>query len=562
GTALRSVALACNACHAFPGSMTHANGAVDMSYGSLASGGGVTPSPATLSGAARTTWEATPTCTNYCHGGKWAADANTRGTLTSPSWTGTSTAAACTACHQAPPNTSIHSGATDCSLCHNGYTCTTANLAACTVNKTVHLNGVVDAAGGSCTGCHASAITSTKFAGVTRRPVTPEFGYAWSHKRSANPSRTVTPGDCGVCHMEGDTSGNMSGTYHGDGYVNLRDPDTGLQIKQVTFGGTGAGGYSSTAVDATFVTWGRNLSSNALEATVQAVMINQCLKCHDSNGATSAAARIGTVAAKPFNTTIGSTANYTGTGITAAGTPGGVTDVNASFATTNSSYHPVRGKQNNSFAAGTRMVAPWNMTKTAGSTTGWGYLMSCWDCHAPQGATGLQTFTVTAHGGTTTLRGTATHATGGTQPAAAGAVTLCNACHRLYNTCGSTTDACATTTSHGAGSAFSSNPGRSTKSAYLRYACNKCHASGYTTAVVRPQRAIDSHGTNVLPSTGTKTSRWSTDPRPFAFIRNTQMFSSHQPKQIGTTTYTPNCVHLNDGDCSSRTETYSAGGTY
>ena len=81
--------------------------------------------------------------------------------------------------------------------------------------------------------------------------------------------------------------------------------------------------------------------------------------------------------------------------------------------------------------------------------------------------------------------------------------------------------------------------------------------------MVRPQRAIDTHGTNVLPAAGTKTDRWLADPRPWAFIRNTQMFSSHRPRQIANgTTYSPNCVHLNDGDCTSRTETYSAGGTY
>jgi hypothetical protein len=81
---------------------------------------------------------------------------------------------------------------------------------------------------------------------------------------------------------------------------------------------------------------------------------------------------------------------------------------------------------------------------------------------------------------------------------------------------------------------------------------------------VRPVRGQDVHGVNALPATGTKTGRWSTgtDTRPYAFIRNTRSLSSHQPARIGATTYQPTCVHLSDGVCSSRTETYTAGGTY
>jgi hypothetical protein len=265
---------------------------------------------------------------------------------------------------------------------------------------------------------------------------------------------------------------------------------------------------------------------------------------------------------RPFNTTIAGAA-YTGAGVTAAGVTGAVTDIKAAFATTNSSYHPILGAQNNSFAQGNRMVAPWNMTKTTGNSTSWGRLMSCWDCHALPTDTGTITRTVTAHGAAETLRGTATAT--GNPPTSAGAVTLCNRCHQYYNTCGTAADACATTTSHASGSAFSSNPGRSAKSDFLRYGCNKCHSSSYTTAVVRPVRAIDNHGVNALPTAGTKTGRWALTTalnRPVAFIRNTQMFSSHQPLRIGTTAYTPTCVHLNDGVCTSRTETYTAGGTY
>jgi hypothetical protein len=189
--------------------------------------------------------------------------------------------------------------------------------------------------------------------------------------------------------------------------------------------------------------------------------------------------------------------------------------------------------------------------------------MTCWDCHALPTDTGTITRTVTAHGAAQTLRGNAVAT--GTAPTSTTGVTLCNKCHALYSTCGSATDVCGSTTSHGAGSAFSSNPGRSVKSVFLRYGCNKCHASSYTTAVARPIRAIDNHGVNSLPTAGTKTGRWALTTalnRPVAFIRNTQLFSSHQPARIGTTAYTPTCVHLNDGTCTSRTETYTVGGRF
>jgi predicted CxxxxCH...CXXCH cytochrome family protein len=428
---------------------------------------------------------------------------------------------------------------------------------------------------GDCIGCHngTQTINVGPLAGqsLSRRNVVAEFANTWSHKRSAG--GTVTKWDCIVCHLEGDpTTGDPldapAGT-HKNGLINLRDPDLGTNIKGVTFSGA-PGSYAPTAVDAAPARFSRNLASAAIEPDVAAIMINQCLKCHDADGATSPDARVpvaqmpNSAAAKPFGTTISGTA-YTGAGVTAGGVTGGVTDVKASFATSNSSYHPVLGKQNNWYSKLTRMVAPWNVT-TRGATvnaTSWGDLISCWDCHALPTDTGTITMTVTAHGAAQTLRGTATSS--GTAPTAASAVTLCNKCHARYNFCGGATDVCGSTTSHGSGSAFSTNPGRTEKSPFLRYACNKCHASGYTTAVARPVRAQDVHGFDRLAGTGAD-AMWPTGAtesrKPYAFIRNTSMFSSHQPAKIGATTYTPTCVHLNDSPCTSRTETYGVGGTY
>jgi cytochrome c553 len=297
-------------------------------------------------------------------------------------------------------------------------------------------------------------------------------------------------------------------------------------------------------------------------------MVNQCLKCHDTNGAASIDAQVptsimsGAMAAKPF----GTNTPYTGVvGVTAGGVTGGVVDVNESFKTSNSSYHPVKGKQNNWYAKSTRMVAPWNSARGASvNTTSYGYLLSCWDCHAPNGtpmATVLNG-TVTAHGGATTVRGAAaTYGTSySTAPPAAGAVTLCAVCHSGYDT--------STLQNHNGGSAFGS--ASSTNSGmvpYLRYACNACHSSLYsmTALQTRPTRAQDVHGVNAFPSGGqTKSGRWATaGQRPWAFIRNTTTLANHQPSNIAGTAYSPSCSTATPfARCNDTMGSYTVGGVY
>jgi len=46
--------------------------------------------------------------------------------------------------------------------------------------------------------------------------------------------------------MEGNASdGSVNGTYHRDGYIDLRDPDTGNPIQDTTWGAQNAGVYTS-----------------------------------------------------------------------------------------------------------------------------------------------------------------------------------------------------------------------------------------------------------------------------------------------------------------------------
>jgi predicted CxxxxCH...CXXCH cytochrome family protein len=411
-----------------------------------------------------------------------------------------------------------HNSGTRCTTCHShsGSTATTAF-----------------AASGDCISCHSSPqpITVGPLAGTgSRRAVSTEFALASSHKRSAG--GVVTKEDCIVCHMEGDMTSGSTTAVHMDGLIQLRDPDTGLTIKGVTFGGTGAGAYTSTTVDAAPARFSRNLASSTIEPDTAAIQINHCLKCHDNNGALSTAARVpGGTAEKPFATTIAG-AGYTGAGVTANGVLGGVTDINAAFATTNSTYHPIRGRQNNSYAYNTRMAAPWNtgVTKTAGTNTGWGHLITCFDCHAPNGATGVQTSTVTAHGSAITSATGTTNAvqlrgyvwrTGSVS--ATNNTTLCSVCHALYNT--NTTD------NHGTGSAFISGTD-SGMTNYLRYACYYCHSSN-ATKPARPIAGEDAHGFNRLRTATATDLLWpigatETYP-PYGFIRASGFATQSKP---------------------------------
>jgi predicted CxxxxCH...CXXCH cytochrome family protein len=488
------------------------------------------------------------------------------GTVT---WAGTyatgSTTLTCTSCHGNPPS-GTHPRATNCHVCHITYGDKPASGAQA-IDTAKHMNGVIDMEA-DCVGCHTEQMNS-------RRPIVGEFAMTWSHKKSGG--GTVTKWDCVVCHMEGDpATGNRSGV-HGDGQINLRDPDTGLNIKGVTFtaaSGTNPGSYGPAAGDLAFPSFSRNLTAR-LEGTgadpnagtVEAIMINQCLKCHDANGATAfnagnplnamlTAGGVTRSAGKPFGTTIDPTnANYNGgSGYTAcaAGTNGCVVNVNDSFATTNASYHPIRGKNSNWYARANRMNAPFNVARVSGTVPAynapeWGTLMTCWDCHASPSDSGTITKTVTAHGGSATLRGNVY-----TNPAS-----LCTVCH-IANV-GAVTGG-----NHGTNSAFDNTSStNNSMQTYINTQCHMCHAS----AVSRPARPIpaqDAHGVNSLPTAGTKSGRWSTAGTPIAFIRNTVTLQNHQPVRVQTSTYTATCSGQSPQytSCGNGMGNYLPGGTF
>ena len=417
---------------------------------------------------------------------------------------------------------------------------------------------------GDCVSCHSStqAIAHGPLAGTgSRRAVALEFANTWSHKRSAG--GVVTKYDCIVCHMEGDmATGSTNAAYHKNGLIDLRDPDTGVHIKGVTHSGTAAsvGAYSSTGADAAPARFSRDLSltfeSDPDFNGTAAIMINLCLKCHDADGALSALAQVpGGSAFKPFATAItGHAAPFNSNG------NGNVVNVAGSFATTNAAYHPVMGKGNNSYTQGARMSAPWTLAKTNGNNTQYGNLLSCWDCHAPNGisSSATLTMTVTAHGAPTILRAPV-RAGGNTA-----ALNLCLNCHAAPTTA----TGYLKSGNHGTGSAFASggSSGDMTSTVFTR--CYNCHgyngAAGATVSAAgtRPNRAEDVHGFNDR-TPGTTGSKWPSGSRPYAFIRNT--LSNWAPLSAAGDTITGahTCTGTG-GTCGDdmSNDSYSPGGAY
>jgi hypothetical protein len=464
---------------------------------------------------------------------------------------------------------------------HNATSSTTPFCISC------HAHNKNFAGSGSCTLCHASAQTITQgpAAGGTRRAIVPEFSNTWSHKRSAAPSGTVSQWDCIVCHMEGDpTTGNPS-ALHANGYVDLRDPDTGTQIKQVTFStaqgiGTGAGTYNSDPVNvASFAQWSRNLSSNVIEPAVAATMVNQCLKCHDSNGALAYGTGLplnplvavnGGSAGKPFGTTITGSTGYDGAnGLTAcaSGTNGCVVNVDASFVATNATYHPIKARQNNWYAKDpSRIQAPWTGATRSGSadTNSWGYLITCWDCHGSNAASGVQTMTVTAHGAPQTLR-QAVWVSSTVNNAAAGSGNLCIVCHQIP---------ASGSQNHATGSAWSSG-GSSTPGSAARQTCYYCHSSSQTKPI-RPLPGQDAHGFDTFTFLMGTDKLWPVGAtetyKPYAFFRSVGSGTGWQGTWTGSSGWKPlsgpgvptgtaTCGNVGGGSCN-QAGSYSPGGVY
>lgn len=187
-----STPVACNECHIVPTSVAHQNGVVDIQWGQLAKTGGVTPA-----------WNGTTCTASYCHGNFTGGN-----TAAAPNWT-TSGTLACNSCHGIPPNTPAHANpALACSTCHGtGYSTTT-------VNKTLHINGVVDVDSSSmtCTSCHGDnargavaggdpALKSSPPLGTKGETLTSTRAVGMHQGHLTAPLAWSTPTACAECHV-------------------------------------------------------------------------------------------------------------------------------------------------------------------------------------------------------------------------------------------------------------------------------------------------------------------------------------------------------------------------
>jgi hypothetical protein len=146
--------------------------------------------------------------------------------------------------------------------------------------------------------------------------------------------------------------------------------------------------------------------------------------------------------------------------------------VDTQFSTSNTSFHPVKGAQNNTFCDTDTMESPW----TGGNT------MTCFDCH--NATTELTYGTTAAHGGSNNLRAAVLAGAKGTVTA------LCVECHKasVY---------WSTNIHGGTGSAYSGEV-NSRHQTGDHWGCTECHGNAAFGADVatRADRAINSHGFN------------------------------------------------------------------
>ncbi len=236
GTRWRATAVACAQCHAVPaaGDTSHADGSATVAFGALAStawAGQPAIAPA-WNGAGG---GSTLTCSStYCHG------AFPNGASAAPTWTAIGSVG-CGSCHGIPPPG--HDPAKlDCGSCHGG------SYAGLTLDRTLHVNGVLDLGSLSCSSCHGDA-SRTPVASATALdtlganlvlaspPADAGHGAAatGAHVAHVNQGDTAAPGPlsnaigCATCHPVPTTLGHSNGTV------------------DVTFGGLATGGGAAPA---------------------------------------------------------------------------------------------------------------------------------------------------------------------------------------------------------------------------------------------------------------------------------------------------------------------------
>jgi predicted CxxxxCH...CXXCH cytochrome family protein len=172
----------CSECHVVPTDLSHVDGTPTVTFGALARSDG-----------ANTSWNSAATsCTVYCHGSTLPG-----GTNTTPQWTRVDgTQAACGTCHGLPPP-SPHPQKSNCNSCHPGTVNPDGSLNA---GGGLHINGVVDVEGLTCTSCHGSGSNPAPPLGTLGETATTDRAVG-AHQSHLNAGPFARALECGECHV-------------------------------------------------------------------------------------------------------------------------------------------------------------------------------------------------------------------------------------------------------------------------------------------------------------------------------------------------------------------------
>jgi predicted CxxxxCH...CXXCH cytochrome family protein len=225
--------IACTACHALPSSVSHSNGVTDFDWGAPASADGASPSydmgSTTCSGV-------------YCHGATLLGPNAGGSVARTPDWTevnGTWDACGET-CHTTPPGGS-HPNSDSCQTCHGAVISSFDPAdpgATAWADPTLHINGSVEAAGMTCTGCHGDEGTGdiNPPRGVDGETTTDTLAVG-RHAEHVTASASHVAFACDTCHVVP----AASDLTHTAEHVSSADLSTAGHHGDVTFGGRAAG---------------------------------------------------------------------------------------------------------------------------------------------------------------------------------------------------------------------------------------------------------------------------------------------------------------------------------
>src|SRR5512141_1167143 len=182
-------ALECDACHAVPTAMLHADGRVDLSWSPL---------------AGSVTWDrGAGTCATYCHGATLGAG----GTNTLPIWTRVGEGqAACGTCHGIPPP-APHPANPLCNSCHPQTVDPQGQIY---VLLGRHVDGSVEVTS-SCRSCHGSDANPAPPVATTGESATTATGVG-AHQAHVRDGAIRTSVGCGACHVLPATAAHANGT--------------------------------------------------------------------------------------------------------------------------------------------------------------------------------------------------------------------------------------------------------------------------------------------------------------------------------------------------------------